>query len=252
MKIVTKTTSPRDAQRAMREIHRQMRFAAMMAVNDTAFEIKREHPKFAESIFDKPVSLTKRAPKVEKAKKSRTWREIQSTVFLDDHLAGGTAPGRYLRAQWKGEERDYKPLEKRLQQTIQYSKKWGPQPMLPPGWQVIPNERIRNAKGNITKGMVQKIMADLQVFHDTMQNRPSAKKGGYFVINPAWDNRGTMPGVYKRRGRQIRNILMFIPRSKINYEKRYFFEEWVQKKAVRKMPLKFRSRLLRAIKTSRL
>ena len=251
MKIKT-TSNIHRASKVIHAIDRQMRYAARLAINDVMFEIKKEHPMYVQSIFQGPVSLTKRAPKIEKVSHHRSWAEIQGTIFLEDHISGGVAPGRYLRAEWKSGDRADKASEKKLQQAIVTTKKWGSQQVLPPGYQTVVHRDFQNAKGNITKGRIQKIMADLRAFHDPAQNRADGVAGRYFVIHPSWNIKGMKPGIYLRQGKRLKIVLIFVPRKSIYYRKKYDFEGWVEKKAVRKLPLKFKPRLAMAMKTARL
>lgn len=239
-----------DVTREMKSLaDRQVKFAARLALNDAAFRAKKDLGPYAEKVFDGPVAATKKAGLVEKAKTWGQWPMITAKVYIKKEMSGGVPPRRYLQAQAFGGGRDDKTSEKRFHDTIIRTKKWGAQQVLPRGWQTIVHKDYQNSKGNITKGMIQKIMADLRAFHDPRQNRADDVKGRFFVIHPDWNIKGMTPGIYERKGKRMKIVLIFKPRSRISYTPRYDLYEAVRNSVLKHFPTFFKRRYSQAVAT---
>jgi len=213
---------------------KQFQRATLNALNDVAFQSKKDLRAYAESVFDNPIGLTKNPALVEKAKLTPAGAEAR--VYLKgrgDMAAKGSGPAEYLRAQITGGKR----RDKRSERLLKIKG------ILPAGYQMAPTQAYQNRFGNITKGMMQKILSDLQsyVYSGTVeQNRPyryrksklakrakykttkGGKTVGRFFVVPVRGKRGgktAAPGIYERKGGKPVMVMSFFPEP--TYSKRY-------------------------------
>ena len=251
MQLQVQTNLPSVA-KSISSVNRQAKFAGRLALNDAGFKIREGLGRYAAQVFDKPVNATIKAGLVKKAPVWGSAKQITTQVYLRNEMSGGVPPGRYLQAQIRGGGRNDKSSEKRLHDTVIYTKKWGAQQILPRGWQTIVHKDYQNSKGNITKGMIQKIMADLRAFHDPAQSRADGVKGRFFVIHPSWNIKGMTPGIYERKGKRMKIVLIFKPRKSINYTPRYNFHHYAYLNADRNFAFLFKQRFAQAMRTARM
>lgn len=201
-------------------------------LNDVAFQAKKDLKPYAEEVFDNPVALTKNPALVDKAVKVSA-HVTRARLWLKDPLevAKGIAPTQYLKAQIEGGTRADKRSEKLLRMKG----------ILPEGKQTIIDEAYQNQHGNITGGMIQRILSDLQAYMYTgsiEQNRPTyfykrmrgrnkygfyksdahikggiARTKGRFFVLPT--------GIYERKRGKLQRVIGFIPNP--TYTPRYNF-----------------------------
>lgn len=209
---------------------KQFNRALLNALNDVTFQAKKDLRRYAESHFDNPIALTKNPALVEKAKLTPTGAE--SKIWLKDKFDMGTkgsGPAEYLKAQITGGKRADKRSEKLLRIKG----------ILPAGKQTVVTPAYQNRFGNITLGLIQKILSDLQAYSysGTMeQNRPAryykprlARRGKYKVGkgNKTVGKYFVIPGkgIFERKGGEMRAILIFVPNP--TYRKNYYFHRSV-------------------------
>lgn len=213
------------------------------ALNDVVFMAKKDAGTRTQAVFDSPTPLTKNPALVDKAEK--TPRGMEARVYLKgkwDMATKGSGPAEYLRAQITGGKR----RDKRSERLLKIKG------ILAQGYQTVPTKAYRNRYGNITRGMIQKILSDLQAYSysgTTEQNRPTfaykklkgrnnyrfrkadknikggiARTQGRFYVIPA-GKRGA--GIYERKKKRPVMVMAFVPDP--TYRKRYNFAWGVQK-----------------------
>ena len=227
-----------------------------MSINDAAFTAKKSLAGYAEEVFDNPVALTKNPALVTKG--VVTENMVKARVWLKDpmEIAKGIAPTQYLKAQMEGGRRADKRSEKLLRIKG----------ILPPGKQTVIMPDYQNRFGNITAGMIQKILSDLQAYSysgTTEQNRPTYAykrlrgrnkykfrkadkniKGGiartqgrFFVIKDK--------GIFVRKSGQIKAVILFVRYP--TYRRRYNFKLAVDTVLIKEWAKRFRYRYARSL-----
>lgn len=221
---------------------RQIKFAARLALNDVSFESKKTLAKHAQAVFDRPIKMTIDAGYIDKAPIWKDQPYIQSRVFLKDYLPKGLAPGKYLQAQIYGGGREAKRSEKLLRGIG----------VLGADEFIVPHSDYQNKHGNITKGMIQKILSDMRAYQfsgSVEQNRPISFATGskntivkprFFVLDKV-----STPGIYERKGRQLKLVLAFV--KNVTYRKRYYFFEQVSKTVQKHFAMRFKIRYAAAL-----
>ncbi|PJK03871.1 hypothetical protein CO615_00025 [Lysobacteraceae bacterium NML75-0749] len=227
---------------------KQLPFAAMQAVNRTAWEVRQAWMRQAQRVFDRPAQMTLRAVVYKKATKQKPWAEIK----LRDEAFKGTPPAKYLLAEVQGGMRRHKRHEK----SLQYAG------ILPPGMYTVPGKSAPlDAHGNIPGRVFTAILADVKASADPYQNATSNSRkrrrarqlklgirgGNYFAVKHP---RGRLqPGVYERLdtgfGSGVRTILHFV--SSVQYRPRYDVFGYAEREYNRHFPFFFERELESAV-----
>src|SRR3990167_2852720 len=178
--------------------------APVDAINQVAFEIRREWVSKMPSVFDRPTASTQRSPRYEKA----TIQNPVARVFILDTPAGGrTSANRYLGPQVFGGARPMKPSERVL----------GHYYVPGPGAQLDKNG---NLNFNTLRAVLSAVGGRGPAF-------PGKRKGGarrnrgkrYFILH---EQLGKLPaGVYERASSGIKLVLIFFP-SEPQYKAKRF------------------------------
>ena len=197
---------------------KQLPFALSKAVNDTAKEVKAELVNEMKRVFDRPTNYTLNSVFIKPATK----RDLTAIVGFKEWGGKGTPASKYLAPQMFGGNRGLKRSERSLQRAG----------LLPSGMYWTPGKGARlNSHGNISGGQITQILSVLQASVDTAQNMTARsrvknrKPREYFVGKPGG---GRLPlGVYERRGRKIKPVLVFVKSP--NYKPRFLFFETAEK-----------------------
>lgn len=237
----------------------QLPFAVANALNDSMFEVRKDWQDGVKRSFDRPTLLTQNAVLYRKAKKERLIAE----VFLRNESVG-TPPARYLLPQVEGGAREEKPFEFLLRQAG----------VLGANEFAIPSSSAPlDAYGNLPKGVVVTILADLQATRDEQARSTSAsrtkrarrkavsKRAVYFYSHGPSGNRGDgrpqhLPrGIYQRTsfalGSSIRLILAIVE-SAPSYGRKFDAYGLAESSFHRSFPINFRKRLDHAVRTARI
>jgi len=179
------------------------------ALNDAAIDARdAERLKIAQ-VFDRPTRFTINSPVFPKHLKATKEHLVATVGMLRDEAAGGTPPASYLSPQVQGGPRRLKPFERRLREAG----------ILRAGEFAVPARGVRlNAYGNISGAMLAQILSQLRAYSEVgflaNETKGSRKRAGarrqarYFV--PRTEG-GRLPrGVYERRGRDIKAVLIFV------------------------------------------
>jgi hypothetical protein len=201
---------------------KNLRFAAIVALTRTAKEIKQRHPDEMRRVFDNPTPWTLRSVFMQPATRKRNFAKVW---LKDKGSAGKGVPAReYLYAEIMGGQRGPKPSEKAL-----YKRGF-----LRRGEYLVPAKVRLNDYGNVTGGMMQKILADLGGFTDAWMNRPGTRarmeeeirlngrvvsqgrKGKYFIATI-----GKTKAIWERQKRGVKPMFLIV--NKTIYRPRYDF-----------------------------
>lgn len=226
----------REVKRFLSELEkRQKPFATTLAMTRTAQRGKTVATKQIPKVFDRPARMTRNAVMFTPATKSRQY----STVFIRDEATKGTAPIKYLAPHIYGGARRLKRYERALQAAG----------ILPQGYFTVPGDGAKlNKFGNITAGVITKILSQLRASPDPMQNRPARRRSAQYFIGK---RRRSHPfGILQRKGRNVSVILYFIKRQP-SYTARFPFHSIVEREARKAFPGEFGKAMRQAIATAR-
>lgn len=255
MKIDVKVDERDVFGRRLTQIERnQLPFAAILASNATAFEVKERWKAEIPKVFDRPTPLTQNAILYTKATKQRPYAE----VFVRDEATKGTAPEKYLQAQVFGGTRRQKRSERWLQGHA----------AMPAGMFWVPAQGAKlDAYGNLKGAQLTAILSAVGAHPDAASRasdesryrriRREIKKHGFTTDTFVQKRkRGKLkPGVYRRidlgrLGSAVVPLLLFV--SKVTYRKRYDIFDLARRMYVQAYPANFRRAFERAMLTARL
>lgn len=253
--------------RELTELERsQVPFAAVQAANSVAFAIKDRWGQEAQRQFDRPTPATLRAFFVTKATKAKP----EANVFVKDEATkGGTPPAKYLLPQAEGGARRDKASERQMERAG----------ILPRGQQAVPGKGLQlDAFGNVPRGVVPKILSQLQAQFDPLTNesattrgrrrrraaRQGTRGGEFFAIGRLvksktdFDNERLAshlrPGIYERIttgfGSSVKSIFIFTRAAR--YQKRFDIFAYAEREWSQLMPFYFERELAKAVQTSKL
>jgi hypothetical protein len=160
-------------------------FTTAIALTRTGMRIKGAERDEMSRVFDRPTPFTLNSVYLRPATPAR----LEAEVYFKDFAPKGTPAGKYLLPQVGGGERDLKRFELRLQHAG----------LLPAGRALVPaSGAALDAYGNVSRGLIQKILSQLKAQADPLSNetarsrRRGAKQHGgrYFYGNPGHRGRG--------------------------------------------------------------
>jgi hypothetical protein len=234
----------------------QIPFATAYALTQTAKQAQRFIVSEMKRVFDRPKPYTLNGTYVKPATKQSLW----ALVKLKDGYLGdageaskrGTAD-KYLAAQVKGGVRKPKAFEKLLINNG----------LMPPGYFAIPTSAAPlDPYGNVSAGYFNRIMSQLRIASDPLNNAPIKRKrgrrtrsAGFFVAYPGRvQTKHLAPGIYERIGTgfgsTIRPIFVYTD-SPPRYRKRLDFVGLVNKAVERDLPFYFEKGFALANRTAR-
>lgn len=268
---------------------KQVRFAAIGALTDTAFECRKAVQRAMPQVFDRPT------PFVVSGVKVTTPQTLQKLSALTS--AGGLGPGKFgadplvavvsidyegrgkgpspeqvLTAEVRGGSRGFKGAERRLQQVGLMA----PGHYMVPAADILSQTEFTDAYGNVRGSLIRNLLSYLQAFStdgftaNTKQkkkDRIAARgktQGGFATINGvvffvSAGPRGSggkqqhLPaGIWAKRGiggSRVFPVFLFV--SSPQYKVRLQFDTIVENMATRTFPGAFQSRLERAFATAR-
>ena len=192
-------------------------FIVAKALTETAKNVQDDVKTAIKTVFDRPTPYTLNATYLWPATKER----LKAEVRIKDEAVKGIAPIKYLAAQIYGGARNDKRSEKLL-------RSFG---VLADGYNIVPGQGLKlDSYGNISRGVIQRILSQLKANHDSYANETTASRkrkrktaqpqARYFAIPVGSNTSRLAPGIYARfgfsSGSAIKPILMFVktPRYK--------------------------------------
>lgn len=187
--------------------------AAAAALNDTAFGGRRDAQEEMKQVFDRPTRWTLNAPWVEKARSSN----LVSVVNLQGKAYKSTDAYAYLNPQIEGGPRPAKRSEKLLRARG----------ILPPDMFIVPGTGARmDSHGNMSRGQMQQILAQVRAHFDPHQRTPQGRGTEYFHAILAGTN-----GIWRRRAGGVVPVLVFVKQPQ--YRARFRFYDVVERSVER-------------------
>lgn len=180
------------------------------AINNLAFEARKDELKHIAKIFDRPTPLVKFSVRVKKT----TRHSVPAKIFVVDKALP------YLIPHHKGGQRRDKGAEKALQSIGVISS----------GYQtVVGRNAPKDRYGNIRRGVLKSALSALS---------SKAKSSKYYAITPEQaKRRGVMAGVYQRLKTKSKILLIFVKSGSIGYRRSFNFES-VARQSVAKNKVK--------------
>lgn len=203
----------KEVQRALLQAGTQLPFATALALTRTAEMVKLEESKEMQRVFRSPTPYTLNALYLKPATKTR----LEAKVWVKDASAKGTPATKYLLPQVYGGERNTKRFES-LMRDRDY---------MTASEYVVPAEGAQlDAYGNLSRGQLSKILAQLQAAFDPRQRetptsrkrslRRKARGGRYFIGGAPGRGKHLPRGVWERLttgfGYGVRPVLLFVRR----------------------------------------
>lgn len=225
-----------NTERYLDKVQKQIPFAIAKSLTKTAQDIKKDERIEMTRVFDRPTRYTLNSLYVLPARKSK----LVAVVKIKDEAIKGNAAVKYLKEQMEGGGRSYKGFEKLLISRGQ----------MPSGMYAVPSRTMKlNKFGNVTNGMIQKILSGLGAQRDIYQRSRSGSKthGKYFSgivsgTHGIWD-------VNKLRKGLPALLFLFVKRP--TYNRRFKFHAVAERTAKRMFTARFNHEMKRALATAR-
>jgi hypothetical protein len=204
-------------------IAKQMRYAASVAINNTAFDARTSINNSTKQYLQQPIAFTQNAYRVEKATKTTL-----TSIIYPERLRR-----RYLRFAVHGGERPQKGFERKFLGEIVAGAR------IPADSQFIPTSLVKlNASGNVSMATIRSISRGLS----------GSARGGFFIGTPKGGNRP--PGIYRRSREQL--FPYFIAtQDRGSYQARFPIDDVTHKVMQRRFAAYYQTALSRAIATAR-
>lgn len=232
-------------------MNKQVRFAASLALNETAKAIEKEEQSGIAGAFDRPKGQTVKATYVVRSDKNN----LEATIGIKPR-ARGVPAAEYLSPNIgvSGKRaRAYKRSEFMLRQAG----------ILPAGMFTVPGKEAKlDQYGNMSRGQIVSILSFFRTFGASSLNtkrmnmtkegreKAAAKKRQYFIV-PIGDRKLKLfPGIWQETAqRTLAPILMFV--SQPVYNAIYDFEGIARKVVRSRFRLEFDKALEYALRTAR-
>ena len=205
-------------------VTKQFRYAASVALNNTAFDARSSINDSTRQYLSNPVKFTQNAYRVNKATKATL-----SAVVYPERLRR-----RYLRFATDGGQRPQKGFERKFLGEIVGTRQ------IPSDAQFMPTSLVKlTAAGNVSLATIRSIQKGLSTTN---------ARGGFFVGTPRGGDRP--PGIYRRSRKQL--FPYFIAtEDKGSYRPSFPVEEVAGKVVQRRFDAYFETALAKAIASAR-
>jgi len=232
--------------RSLNRIQRkQIPFATVMAVNETARNVRKAEYLAMRQVFTNPTSYTV-PPNIDKPKrrgsifvKNANKKDLSAMVWIKDLSAGkGTPAINYLGPQIFGGMRKPKASEKSLRRKG----------LIAGNKFITPANVSRNQHGNVTKGTMTKIISGLGALPGAAKGTKSRQKKSYFVMRLG--GRGSETGIWERTSKSRINKLFNITNAP-SYRPRLPWYQVANRTIQRVFKPNFAIAFNKAIKTAR-
>ena len=199
-------------------IKNQLPYATSQAINNVAFNMRKDLGRQTTKSFVNPTKYTQSAFRYTRSTKTN----LVAEVFADPSR-------RFFPTQIQGGDRRGKPYEGFLRGLTQGG--------IPSGGRLVPTSLVLNAAGNPRKN----------IFGTIANKLSTTDQGGVFVGTPKGG--GRLPGVYRRSRGQL--FAYFVHVDSTRYEARFPMERVGMDTARRLFPSELNKALDRALKSAR-
>jgi hypothetical protein len=199
-------------------IKNQLPYATSQAINNVAFNMRKDLGRQTTKSFVNPTKYTQSAFRYTKSTKTN----LEATVFADPTR-------RFFPTQIQGGDRRAKPYEGFLRGLGNGA--------IPSSGRLLPTSTILNAAGNPKKN----------IFRTIASNLSTTNPGGVFIGKPKGGGRG--PGVYRRSRGQL--FAYFVHVDRVSYQPRFPMERVGMDTARRLFPTELNKALERALQSAK-
>lgn len=191
-----------DGIKFIRDVQKQIPYALHLALNKTAWDLRRLEKREIVRAFKNPKPFTKNAIIYQR---SSSKRDLHIALFARDKVTRGTAPSEYLKAQVFGNTRDRKKFEQIM--TVKSGVK-----DMRGKYYGMPVNRAKSDR--FTRARVRKLVKGAQDKGTPEENRK------YFFMA-----KGKARGIWERYGRGGKKIrlAMYLTKKRPHYGKRFRF-----------------------------
>ena len=199
-------------------IKNQLPYATSVAINNVAFNMRKDLGQQTTISFVNPTKYTQSAFRYTKSTKA----SLEATVFAD-------STRRFFPTQIQGGDRRAKPYEGFLRGLGNGA--------IPSSGRLLPTSTILNAAGNPKKN----------IFGTIANKLSTIDRGGVFIGTPKGGKR--RPGVYRRSKGQL--FVYFVHVDQVSYQPRFPMERVGMATAKRLFPTELNKALERALNSAR-
>jgi hypothetical protein len=199
-------------------IKNQLPYATSVALNNVAFNVRKDLGQQTTKSFVNPTKYTQSAFRYTRSTKAN----LESTVFADPTR-------RYFPTQIQGGDR----RGKRYEGFLRGLTKGG----IPSGGRLVPTSLMLNAAGNPKKA----------IFGTIANKLSTTDQGGVFIGTPKGG--GRLPGVYRRSRGKL--FAYFVHVDRVSYQPRFPMERVGMDTARRLFPTELNKALERALNSAR-
>ena len=222
----------------------QVPFATALALTKTAQAVQTDLVDEMRRVFKSPTPFTMASLYVKSAKKS----DLTAYVWVKDRQR------RYMLTEIEGGPRNVKGFEALLIRAG----------IMPSGWYAVPASGAPlDQYGNVSGGLIGKLLSQLQAARESLQNESLAKKqrrnrrnnqvGSFFAIQVGQTSH-LRPGIYMRQSATSRGgivpIFIFVSRAPA-YRARFDFYGVGARMARQRFPLEFDRAITVALRTAK-
>lgn len=257
--ISVKSNIDQIARELRTDSQKQIRFATMLALNDTSKDCRLSVQEEMRRVFRSPVRRTLSGVKYGRANRE----SLSIQVWIEDFPDKGIAPAAYLAPEIEGGARHKKRFERALQLRG----------LMPSGMYAVPADNApRNANGDVPGSFYVRILSYLNAFGEqgyraNMTDKRRTQIAGvklsengykkitgamYFVALGRGKTKHLAPGIYKKSGTHgavIEPVFLYV--DAVTYKERLDFAGVVTKTAAANFDGHMRARLARALATAR-
>ena len=234
--------------RSLTDIERkQLPYALMLTLNETAKGGRLEVQREMERVFDRPTPYAKRGVIYDRASRQNLRAAV---VVTGDRTKGGLPATAFLSPQIEGGMRTHKAFERQLVDRG----------LMQRNLVAVPAKRATlDRYGNMTQGFLNRVMADLQIDYrgagatrtrtsSSLKRNKNYKNVRFFV--PRQPSH-LYPGVYQRdpATNAIHPVILFVPQ--VSYRVRLRLREVVERYVVANVHDHFAVAFQRAVRTAR-
>lgn len=199
-------------------IKNQLPYATSVALNNVAFNVRKDLGQQTTSSFVNPTKFTQSAFRYNKSTKAN----LEAQVFADPSR-------RFFPTQIKGGDRRAKPYEGFIRGLGDGG--------IPTGGRLVPTPTVLNAAGNPKKNIFGTIASKLS----------TTDQGGVFIGTPKGGSRP--PGVYRRSRGQL--FAYFVHVERVQYQPRFPMEQAGMATARKLFPTELNKALDRAVQSAK-
>lgn len=228
----------------------QIPYATALAINESLKKAAPAVKAEMQQVFDRPTPWTLNSYRILKYAQKRAPTGVVGFKDMENIGGRGTPAGKYLQPQMAGGPRPAKGLELLLRARG----------ILGNNEFLVPSKFMKlDQYGNVSRGTVQKILANLQATRDVYSRTPSGgARGGkkkaefFFTRKGVRGQRHTMIWqTFGAKGKHNAVPALIVVKAAPQYRKRFDQQAVVERVVAQSFPVEFDNAMIKALATSR-